>query len=354
MNQKTEQRQLSPIEHFRQHELAVMEQQIKDALPGHITVDRFRRNLLTSVQEIPGLLNCDRRSLLHAIMTSAQLGLLVGRALGQAWIIPFKDGKTGKLEAVFIPGYRGYIELARNSGEIKSVYAIEVYENDEFEYEEGLEPKLIHKPIVSPKRGEIIAFYAIAHYKSGDREFELMLKEDVDAIRARSKAPNSPAWKNDYNMMGRKTVIRRFAKRLPQDVQKLASIDAAMEMEGRRAYLDKKGVVILEGEYAQKGDQTPKPRTDTLKQFENEGQEPTESPPEPAEAENNKSDAEKPSGDSVATHALSEKEMVEAISIAPDVDTLNKAYADAGEAPGQDVQDAYNKRYEELTGEPAL
>ena len=141
-------------------ELVQMEGQFQMALPPHITVDRFTRNLMTAVQEEPKLLECDRRSLFQAAMTAAQLGLLVGAALGQAYIIPFNVEKpVGKekkkvLTATLIPGYRGFIALARNSGEIESLAAYEVCENDEFDYQLGLEPRLFHRPALGD-RGRI-------------------------------------------------------------------------------------------------------------------------------------------------------------------------------------------------------
>ena len=47
---------------------------------------------------------------------------------------------------------------------IQTVQAQCVYENDVFEYELGLEPKLVHKPALKD-RGELILVYAL--WKSG-------------------------------------------------------------------------------------------------------------------------------------------------------------------------------------------
>ena len=72
-------------------------------------------------------------------MQAVQLGLEPG-LLGHCYILPYKR------EATFIIGYKGMIDLARRSGHIQSIYAHAVHENDEFEYELGLHPKLEHKP----------------------------------------------------------------------------------------------------------------------------------------------------------------------------------------------------------------
>jgi hypothetical protein len=56
-----------------------------------------------------------------------------------------------------------------------------------------------------------------------------MTAAEVEAIRQRSKSPNSPAWVKDWMMMARKTVIRRTAKYLPLSVQRLAAMENEQE-----------------------------------------------------------------------------------------------------------------------------
>ena len=90
-------------------------------------------------------------------MQAVQLGLEPG-LLGHCYILPYKR------EATFIIGYKGMIDLARRSGHIQSIYAHAVHENDEFEYELGLHPKLEHKPSHGD-RGAFIGAYAVAHFK---------------------------------------------------------------------------------------------------------------------------------------------------------------------------------------------
>lgn len=234
---------LSPFGHF-QKETELMKGQWQLALPEHVTVERFTRNLLTAVQEEPKLLECDRRTLWKAAMTAAQLGLIVGKALGQFWIVPFNNKKRGYLEAVPIPGYRGYITLARNSGEVETLSAYEVCEKDEFDYELGLDPKLIHRP-AKGDRGELTYVYCVVRYKDGGWHVEVMSRADVDRIRARAKARDDGPWVTDYMMMARKTVIRRAAHYLPLSVQRLAALDRAIE-EGRKATIDLEGGTVIE------------------------------------------------------------------------------------------------------------
>ena len=188
--------------------------QIAKALPSTITPDRFARMATTAVTLNPDLGKCTPASFIGAMLTAASLGLEPNTPLGQAYLIPYNNYKTGAKEAQFQIGYRGMIELAHRSGEFVSIEAHVVYENDEFDYELGLEPKLKHKPAMK-NRGQITWVYAVYKLKSGGYGFEVMSKEDIDAHRAKySKAKNSP-WTTAWEGMAKKTVIKQALKYAP-------------------------------------------------------------------------------------------------------------------------------------------
>lgn len=228
--------------------LEKMKSQMAMALPRHITPDRLLRVTMTAVQNTPKLLDCDRTSLFAAVMTCAQLGLEPDGVLGQAYLVPFK----GKVQ--FIPGYKGYLTLARNSGEITSIQAHEVCQNDKFSYAYGLDEHLHHVP-AEGERGEITHFYAYAKFKDGGHVFEVMTRADVEKIRDGSEgykafkagAIKSTPWDSHYVQMGRKTAIRRLANYLPLSVQRAAALDAAYDA-GKHGAIDDYGDVTIEGE----------------------------------------------------------------------------------------------------------
>src|SRR3990167_3086145 len=110
--------------------------QMAAAMPKHLTPERLLRVAMTSIQKTPKLLDCTPQSLLACVMTCAQLGLEPDQFLGQAYLVPFKDVCT------LIPGYRGYIALARRSGEMQTVSAQVVYSGDFFNLQYGVDDKL--------------------------------------------------------------------------------------------------------------------------------------------------------------------------------------------------------------------
>lgn len=190
------------------------------ALPKHMDVDRLMRLAMTTIRTTPALKEADVSSLLGAVMQAAQLGLEPG-LMGHCYLLPFKNSKKGITEVQFIIGYKGMIDLARRSGHIQSIYAHAVYENDEFEYELGLEPKLQHKPSMEANKGEFVGAYAVARFKDGGYQFEFMSKAEIEKRKGRSKAANSnySPWATDYEEMAKKTVVRHMWKYLPISVE---------------------------------------------------------------------------------------------------------------------------------------
>lgn len=192
-----------------------MQDQIAKALPSVLTPERFTRMVLTAVSNNPKLGACTPNSFLGAMMQAAQLGVEPNTPLGQAYLIPYKN--KGTLEVQFQLGYKGLIDLAYRSGEIVSIAAHEVYENDEFEYELGLDTKLKHKPALK-NRGNVILYYAVFKTKAGGSGFAVMSKEDIQKhAKKYSQAASSSfsPWSTNFDSMAKKTVLKQCLKYAP-------------------------------------------------------------------------------------------------------------------------------------------
>ncbi|MCY9340580.1 recombination protein RecT [Bacillus haynesii] len=197
--------------------LKKLQPELQKALPKHITPERITRIVLTTIRNNPALQECSPGSLLGAVMQSAQLGLEPG-LVGHCYFVPFWNNKEKRREVQFIIGYKGMIDLARRSGHIQSIYAYTVHEADKFVYELGLHPKLIHKPATG-QRGEMTHVYAVAHFKEGGYQFEVLTMHDVENVRNRSKSKDNGPWITDYEEMAKKTVVRRIWKYLPISIE---------------------------------------------------------------------------------------------------------------------------------------
>lgn len=208
-------------------QLDKMTDQFKAALPAHIPVERFARVVMTAIQNNGDLLTCSRRSLFNAAMRAAQDGLLPDGRDGA--IVPYKG------EAQWMPMVGGIRKKVRNSGEIATWDVHAVYANDHFEFELGDDPFIRHRPALTD-RGAIIAVYSVATLKSGEKSRDVMSIEDVEKIRAKSRAKGGP-WSDPtfYPEMAKKTVARRHSKVLPMssDLDDIIRRDDALyDLEG--------------------------------------------------------------------------------------------------------------------------
>lgn len=192
--------------------------ELRAALPKHLTAERIMRLTMTAVAKNPTLLGCTASSIYSAVLQCAQLGLEPD-LLGQAYLVPYRNNKKGTSECQLIPGYQGLLSLARRSGEIASIEARVVRAGDIFDYEYGLNQKLVHKPEPAAK-GELSHVYAIARFKhGGEPQWTVMTRDEIAKHRARSRAGNSGPWVTDFEAMCLKTVLRVLSKLLPSSVE---------------------------------------------------------------------------------------------------------------------------------------
>lgn len=239
--------------------IKAMEPEIKKALPSVITPERFTRMALTAISVNPKLAECTPQSFMGALMNAAQLGLEPNTPLGQAYLIPYENKRKIKGEWTKVPevqfqlGYKGMVDLAHRSGEFLTIQAYEVYENDEFEYEYGLDPKLYHKPAMTD-RGNVICYYALYKLQNGGNGFEIISKEDVEK-HAKKYSQNygskySP-WTNNFDEMAKKTILKKVLKYAPIRVEFQRGIaeDGTIKTEIDEDMSDIPGENIFEGEF---------------------------------------------------------------------------------------------------------
>jgi len=199
-----------------------MKPAIAQAIPKHLTPDRLLRIATTSIRTNPKLKVCSPESLLGAVMQCAQLGLEPS-ILGHAYLIPYKN--KGVDECQFQIGYKGLIELARRTGQISSIMAQAVHQNDEFEYEYGINEKLRHVP-ADGDRGPVVKYYSYAKFKDGGYSFMVMSRNDIVIHRDKfSKAKNFGPWVDHFDEMAKKTVLKSLMKYMPISVEFQRAVD---------------------------------------------------------------------------------------------------------------------------------
>jgi len=172
--------------------------------PKHLKVERLTRLMLAAASNTPAILNCTPESVLQFCLTCSATGLEPIGA-GGIWPIPFSTKLTAIID------YRGMVNVAKRAGCIKDAWAENVYTEDEFDYELGLNPSLTHKP-ARGARGKLESSYCVMLFPDDTKRFIVMSADEIDGIRSRSKSGNSGPWKSDPGEMAKKTVIRRAMK----------------------------------------------------------------------------------------------------------------------------------------------
>ena len=200
--------------------LGNMRPQLQQVLPPQINVDKFIRTASGAIQNNPDLLEADRKSLFMACQRAAQDGLIIDSR--EAALVMFNKNVNNKWVkmAQYMPMVAGILKKARNSGEIKSINAYAVYENDQFEYSLGMRPDIHHIPDLD-EPGDFRLAYAVAELKDGGIQMQVMTKAQIEKVRKCSKSGNTDdgkpkgIWLQWYDEMAVKTVLRKLCKFLP-------------------------------------------------------------------------------------------------------------------------------------------
>jgi recombination protein RecT len=210
------------------HELAIVA-----AKPMFLQIEqgdelRWNKEMVFALQVIRGndsLQKCTDESIKNSIVNLATIGITLNPALALAYLVP-RGGKC-----VLDISYRGMVRIATDSGSILDVDATVVYENDSFEYEMGLTPKLSHKPCMTGKKGEPVYVYAVAVLHNGMKKFIVLDMEEIEKVRSTSKARTGP-WTEWLGEMMRKTAVKKLFKLLPQSEKLNQAVAILNEHEG--------------------------------------------------------------------------------------------------------------------------
>ena len=211
-----------------------VQEQFTNAMGAH--KDAFVASLIDLYTGDVSLQKCRPQTVVMEALRAATMKLPINKALGFAYIVVFNnnvkqaDGSWQKEPTpTFIPGYKGYIQLAMRTGQYKTINADIVYEGEisgynkltgtidfngkkksekiigYFAYIEMLNGfnKTLYMPI------EDMAYYAL-HYSPS---FKGRNKPTIQALIKSAQsdaASNKVGWEGNFNDMALKTVLRRL------------------------------------------------------------------------------------------------------------------------------------------------
>lgn len=204
------------------------------------------RLALMAASRNPDIAKCTQQSILRALLDAAELGIAPGGLQGRGYLVPRKNTKAKDahgnpitiLECHFDPGWRGLLDIARRSDRIKSVEAHVIRKNEKHRIVFGTAPVLEHEPMLDGEPGEVICAYAVATFRDGTQQVEVVTGRDLHKVRGMG-AEKGP-WATWYEEMARKTAIRRLCKFLPYE----PALDRAIEVSHAADGVDDDTAVI--------------------------------------------------------------------------------------------------------------
>lgn len=164
---------------------------------------QFIASMVNMVGNDKNLAECDSVSIISSCLVAATLDLPIDKNLGYAWVVPYRD--KGVKKAQFQMGYRGYVQLALRSGQYKSINVIDVHEGELVEWNPLTEDlKIDFNKKISNK---VIGYAAYFELLNGFKKAEYWDMQRI--MEHKNKFSKSDfGWKNDFNAMARKTVLR--------------------------------------------------------------------------------------------------------------------------------------------------
>lgn len=196
------------------------------ALPSDFNKTRFVQNAMAVLNSNPTLAKCNKASLMNGLMKGAYLGL--DMANNECYLIPYGS------DAQFQVSYIGSIKFVKKYSirKVKDIWAEVIREKDIFtrsvvdgEQKFTFEQKL--------GGGEIVGAFAVCQFEDGGIQLEVMTVEEINNVRnSYSKQSMGKTWKNSFDEMAKKTVLRRLCKHINTDFESVEARNAWDEGSG--------------------------------------------------------------------------------------------------------------------------
>lgn len=213
------------------------QQFIAQTLGDKKKVERYTAAIMSAVATNPQLQKCEASTILSGSLLAESLGLAHSPQLGQYYLVPFKvkarDDVPEHYDAVFVLGYKGYIQLAIRSGFYLHINAMEVKQGELIKYDpfDDFIDLFPIEDVEEREKAETIGYYAMFEYLNGFKKVLYWPKAQMlrhadrysPAFSAatyariqRGEIPEKDMWKyssfwyKDFDGMARKTMLRQL------------------------------------------------------------------------------------------------------------------------------------------------
>jgi recombination protein RecT len=193
---------------------------------------RFVAAISSAVATNPLLQECEPGSILSAGLLGEALNLSPSPQLGQYYMVPYNNKKTGTKIAQFQLGYKGYIQLAVRSGYYKKITVLDIKEGELIKYDplnEEIEVSLMDNELAR-ESAKTTGYFAMFEYHNGFRKamywsktkmeshadkfstaFDLAIFKKLEAgEQVKDAWKYSSFWYKNFDDMAFKTLLRQL------------------------------------------------------------------------------------------------------------------------------------------------
>ena len=228
--------------------------QINEVIGGK-NGQRFISAIVSAVNNNPQLQECSNQSILSGALLGESLKLSPSPQLGQYYLVPFNDSKSGIKVAQFQLGYKGYIQLAIRSGMYKKLNVLAIKEGELIGFDplnEEIEVNLIEDEETREK-APTIGYYAMFEYVNGFRKAIYWSRAKMEAHALKYSAgyrakKGFTFWEKDFDGMAYKTMLRQLISKWGiMSIDMMSALDSDMAVineDGTKTYVDIEPEVI--------------------------------------------------------------------------------------------------------------
>ncbi|CAH1855980.1 recombinase RecT [Convivina praedatoris] len=184
--------------------------------------ESFAGEVAITILNNPALEDASLNSVITEATKASALGLSLLPTVGEAYLVPFKGN------AQFQLGYKGLLQLAMRSGQMKSFGSVAVYEGENPKWDKYSQELVTD----GEESGKVVGYYAFFTLINGFRKSDYWTIEKIEAHRNKfSKSKNGP-WKTDFDSMAKKTVLKSLIQYAPKssEMQRAMSEDTQSEI----------------------------------------------------------------------------------------------------------------------------
>lgn len=214
--------------------------------------NRFISAITSAVAVNPALQECEPSTVLAGALLGNSLGLSPSPQLGQYYLVPFKNkakfDRSGRMvkpetvDAQFVLGYKGYVQLALRSGYYKHLNVIAVKAGELVRFDPLTEEVEINlnPDELARENSASIGYLATFEYLNGFRKVIYWSRDKMEAHALRyskgyAAKKGYTFWEKDFDAMAFKTMLRQLISKwgiMSIDLQTAFEKDVVQEQDG--------------------------------------------------------------------------------------------------------------------------